>query len=486
MSVETEIHAGDGQPETVMLPIDEVIDLMLDRLSDGADHPELWPDFPEFLSIFPTLGAAIEARLRRRGEPQLELSILLTIAKAASGDAASALAMFEPIATAHSQSPLVQGVTFYLQSLLDPANPKYDLADRFCDTPFHKFDVLDGSTHLCCASWLTVSAGNLEGNRWQDVWNSAEAQAVRESIHDGSFRYCNKTACPLIASGTLPSKAEIAERIPARRQVIEEEMTVLPRGPERVTLAYDRTCNLSCPSCRTEKYAADSATRARFDQLQEEAILPMLRDCALVDITGSGDPFASKNFRRLIEQLGPEDYPDLRFQVMTNAMLLTRREWDRFPALHNRVKSLRISLDAATGPTHELIRRGARWAVMLENLAFAQELRRAGLVDHLDFIFIVQAENFREMGDFVDLGHRFGVDAVKFFRMTNWGTFSAAEFAAKAVFMPAHADHGAFVGAMQDRRLRDPLVDLNDLMAFVRDDAGNAPLRDRIVLKPFD
>jgi MoaA/NifB/PqqE/SkfB family radical SAM enzyme len=106
----------------------------------------------------------------------------------------------------------------------------------------------------------------------------------------------------------------------------------------------------------------------------------MLKDARLAIVTGSGDPFASKNFRQLIERMTADEFPDLRFQVMTNAMLLTEREWDNFPALHERTAHLRISIDAATGPTHEKLRRGAKWDVMERNLAFAGRLRAAGQV----------------------------------------------------------------------------------------------------------
>jgi len=243
----------------------------------------------------------------------------------------------------------------------------------------------------------------------------------------------------------------------------------LPEGPERVTLAYDNSCNLSCPSCRVEKYAANGAERERFDELQEKAILPMLRHTKLVDVTGSGDPFASKNFRHLMQRLTAEDYPDLRFQIMTNGMLVTPREWERFPSLHDgRVAFMRVSLDAATGPTHEKLRRGARWSVMLDNLAFISELRKQGQIGHLDFACTVQVDNYAEMGELVDLGRHYGADSVNFLRITNWGTFSGAEYAHAAVFMPSHPQYADFLKAMQDPRLQNPIVGLHDLSGFVQ------------------
>lgn len=245
-----------------------------------------------------------------------------------------------------------------------------------------------------------------------------------------------------------------------------EARTELDTGPQVVNLAYDRTCNLACPSCRVERFAADEATRRRFEDMQDEKILPMLKGAKIVFVTGSGDPFASKNFRQLMVRLTPEDYPDLRFQIMTNGMLLTRRQWEGFPSLHRRVSVLKISTDAATGPTHEMLRLGARWPVMLENMAFAGELAAAGEVDQFELVFTVQQENYREMGDAVDLAHRVGATGIYFARITNWGTFSPEDYRRKAIFVPGHPEYDSFVEAMRDPRLRDPIVLLGDLEDF--------------------
>jgi len=248
--------------------------------------------------------------------------------------------------------------------------------------------------------------------------------------------------------------------------VVEGRLTEMARGPGRVNLSYDQTCNLYCESCRSHKIASDSARREGYARMQEEKILPMLKDAHLAIVTGSGDPFASKNFRQLIERMTEDEFPDLRFQVMTNAMLLTEREWANFPALHERTAHLRISIDAATGPTHEKLRRGAKWEVMERNLAFAARLRAAGQVKSLDLSFVVQVDNYREMGDCVDLARGLGADNMDFLRLTNWGTFNAQEYAARAVFMPQHPRHGDFLMAMADPRLRDPIVRLSDLADF--------------------
>jgi len=444
-----------------------VIQLLFEQTLDGLDHPEIWQLLPAIVKKFPTLISAVEKLLDNELKFYTEFwAVIHALCVAADGNLDLGLTLLDPLATAHSQSTMVQGAYFHIKSLLDPRNPVFDLTTRFCFLPFEELDVLDGKSHLCCASWLPESVGDLAEQTWQEVWNSDTAQSIRSSILDGSFRYCNKTACPMIADNKLPRKDQLVSRSDRWRDVIENFRTRLTDAPERVNLAYDQTCNLSCPSCRTGKVAADAATRARFDKLQEEQILPLLHHVKLAFITGSGDPFASKNFRNLLDRLGPDEYPDLRFQVMTNGMLFTPREWARFPTLHGRTAFLRISLDAATGPTHELLRRGARWPVMEQNLAFARELRSNGHIDRLEISFTVQVDNFAEMGDAVDLTRHYGADNISFTRLTNWGTFTADQYAQKAVFMPSHPLHHKFLQHMCDPRLRDQIVSLHDLSQY--------------------
>src|SRR5262245_45929397 len=76
----------------------------------------------------------------------------------------------------------------------------------FCRKPFEHFEIdPDGHVYLCCGQWLPKSIGNVHTQKWDEIWNSAAAQEIRESMHDGSFRHCSSVLCPLIASKTLKS-----------------------------------------------------------------------------------------------------------------------------------------------------------------------------------------------------------------------------------------------------------------------------------------
>ncbi|WP_029622660.1 hypothetical protein [Sphingomonas elodea] len=111
---------------------------------------------------------------------------------------------------------------------------------------------------------------------------------------------------------------------------------------------------------------------------------------------------------------------------------------------------------------------------MEENLRFAADLHAQGQVDRLFLTFTVQAENFHEMGEMVTLADRLGATGVYFGKITNWGTFSPRDYAAKAVFLPSHPQHRAFLVAMADPRLRSPKANLNNLVDYLPEHQARA------------
>ena len=86
----------------------------------------------------------------------------------------------------HSQAALVAGYAFHVKQLF--SDDAYDLRDYVCQVPFEQLDVLESSSHLCCASWLHKSVGDLSVQSHEEVWSSDAAEAVRQSVLDGSYR----------------------------------------------------------------------------------------------------------------------------------------------------------------------------------------------------------------------------------------------------------------------------------------------------------
>ena len=105
--------------------------------------------------------------------------------------------------------------------------------------------------------------------------------------------------------------------------------------------AFDQTCNLSCPSCRTHRIVervSDSIDKARA---VEEKLLPLLPTLRMLHINPAGELFASKPSRRLLELIDDERCPNLVLDIISNGTLFSEEEWNKFPGIHGKVRSVR-------------------------------------------------------------------------------------------------------------------------------------------------
>lgn len=351
------------------------------------------------------------------------------------------------------------------QSKVNDKGSDKDLSKRFCSKPFVFFEVVpNGDAFCCCTGWLPKPLGNLHNNDVMAVWNSEAAREIRTSILDGSFRYCRQKVCPEIGNGTLPYKEDVSD--PDLKEIIEKGTTILTKKPKEFNLAYDRTCNLSCPSCRTEQIVIKGEEYAEKQQLQDRILATGLEDAEKLIVTGSGDPFASKLYRDLLADLDADKHPNLWVHLMTNGQLFTPLAWEKWKKSQKVIKTASISMDAASEETYRIVRRGGTFQNLLVNLEFVASLRRKGDLSGVQVDFVVQQANYREMKAYVELAKHFSFDSAGFSRITNWGTFTAKEFSLQAVHDPAHPEHSQFLEILKDSIFDDPIVDLGNLTEF--------------------
>jgi MoaA/NifB/PqqE/SkfB family radical SAM enzyme len=86
-------------------------------------------------------------------------------------------------------------------------------------------------------------------------------------------------------------------------------------------------------------------------------------------VTGSGDPFYSKIYRDYLLNFDITKYPKLeQLQIITNGNLLDEPLWKKMKATPY-IKTIEISIDAATKETYEKKTRwNGQWDRLIENL----------------------------------------------------------------------------------------------------------------------
>ena len=352
---------------------------------------------------------------------------------------------------------------------VDPETESY-LRDHFCSKPFQSLETTpSGLVHVCCPGWLPTPIGKLEDGL-SDLWKGRMAQRIRQSIVDGSFAYCSRLNCREI-TGRFLERRDSAHARAVIREFASHPDAIPP--PKEITLSHDRSCNLSCPSCRKSMFVAGKGKQKKLDDLVEQDLLPILKRAERVSITGSGDPFGSIHFRRLIKRLTREEFPNLSIHLQTNGLLWDRRAWTDLD-LAGRVGTAHISIDAAEEGTYSVLRRGGSFKRLLENLAFIKELRESGEIKYLMVSMVVQKLNFRQMPDFVRLGKNYAADEISFQMIRNWGTFSWEQFEDIYVGKTSHPDYPDLVGVLAMPELDWPGVDVGNVRAHARAGAAHA------------
>ncbi len=325
-----------------------------------------------------------------------------------------------------------------------------------CVKPLMWFELgWNKQAYSCCSGWINTPIGKLPEQGAREVWFGEQAREIRKSVLDGSFKYCNAELCPHLREVSGP-----VMYVPdAYVKRLEKEIDN-PSLPKYLNCGYDSSCNLACPSCRTEVRMANKEERLANDKLFEEVLGELGEGLEFINITGSGDPFASRHFWHILTNGCLAEYPDLRIRLHTNGQLLDAKHWERLKPVHRQITDIEISFDGASKATFEENRYPANWEKQLENFAFVAGLRAAEEFNFLQTNFVVQENNWHEMIDFVHFCLEHNADSILFTSIGNWGTFSEQAYLNRAVHRPSHPKYQSLVELLQDPIFSHPKVSL--------------------------
>jgi len=211
-----------------------------------------------------------------------------------------------------------------------------------CPRPFDTVLIdKQGSCYACeCQSWLPQSIGNLQVQALGDILKSKMADHLRDSILDGTYRYCNEHQCSYIKANA-----------------------VLHGRPDRIQhlrLAIDDSCNLRCPSCRKRLVFHKQGSAYDLGIRLADRINDWLREYQhpiQVHIGSDGDPFASHVYRHFMDQTPERD--NIKYSILTNALMF-KEFAPRVPYVINNLNELGVSIDGASKDTYEKLRLGGK------------------------------------------------------------------------------------------------------------------------------
>lgn len=343
-------------------------------------------------------------------------------------------------------------------------NGKEDILKKYiCIQPFQHVEFFQEELTLCCPTWLDtkIRFDKKDGEYDYDVWNSELIQNIRKSILDGTYSYCDKSACPHLSTlintqtptGYFIEKDKLPYTDPRGYKI--ENKTYNDQTPASINFTYDRSCNLKCPTCRLDTIMAKPDEILQIDKITDFIKTKYSKDARKLDITGSGDPFASKSFRKFLIEFDPELWPNLdEIYITTNGNLFNKQNWNLIKKAQPYIKMVEISIDAATKDTYEnIVRLNGKWDVLMENLVFISQIESIKI---LRCSFVVQKDNYKEMLPFAKLIYEQAIERIKnqqtssstwvyFGKIAQWGHITDAKFKDASVWDPEHENYNDFV-----------------------------------------
>ena len=307
-----------------------------------------------------------------------------------------------------------------------------NLNNKFCGRPWEFLEIHeDGGLKVynCCPNWVNHNhLGIMEyDTNFENVWNGEKSIEFRKSILDGSFKYCNKVECPMIQNGSLPKKDDIklGKHGEFYKKIIEENV-LISENADFINLCYDVSCNLKCPSCRPTFWFLNEKVNPIDYNLKKQfqiKLLDYLYKCTrpiTVNITGSGDPFASKLFWEFLQSIDGKLNSNIKIHLQTNGVLFTEDNWNKLYKLHDNYMAAIISLDAGTEESYNYTRRGGDWNKLMKNLEFVSELYDNNLLKFVRLDCVVQNKNYKEIDKFINIAKKYNFNCY-LSRIVNWG-----------------------------------------------------------------
>ncbi len=184
--------------------------------------------------------------------------------------------------------------------------------------------------------------------------------------------------------------------------------------PAALDIEPTARCNLRCPMCQLSTWDRNpkDMTLERFRK-----VLDGFPSLLKIKLQGIGEPLLNREvFAMVREAVGR----GIAVEVTTNGTLLTEENCRRL--LDSGLLAIYLSVDGATAETFERIRRGAKFACVMDGIRRLTAMRGRRRLPEIHFWTVGQAGNIQELPALVRLAKEVGVDSLRLqYDLIYWG-----------------------------------------------------------------
>ena len=350
------------------------------------------------------------------------------------------------------------------------------LKEHACIVPFKHIEIhSQGHVSACCHTWLPTWVGNFLTDSVDEVLNNLGRKRIQEDMRVGEFSHCNDL-CPQL--NTFLNGGDFYwDIIPIKK--LDE---TLEYATMNVGFSYDLSCNLQCPSCRNNLIVwrpddpndEDGQRIKKIHEKVKDLVNVLLTQHKIVNlnITGSGDAFASPLYWDYLVELASQPVPEnLRLTLKTNGVMMTEENWNAIKPLWPIISYIEVSIDAATEPTYQVVRKNGNFKKLQKNLVILDQLIARGnfpALTNWQTNFIVQKDNYVELTDFVKWQLTFESKPLIWTNLiSKWYHMTDEKFKYMAIWQDDHPEKQALVEILKDPVYKNPQLKLGNLTSLL-------------------
>jgi len=311
--------------------------------------------------------------------------------------------------------------------------------DFICTAPFKYSEITNDGQYLCCPGWLPVDIK--EGSDYKKNFYSKKSNEIRKSILDGSYKFCKESLCPHLS----------AHKKGIKTPVFLHKSDNIFKNPKLKSLVFgfDLSCNLGCPSCRSEFINFVGEQRIQMDRILDNVVEQLGDTLESITLCGGAEPFFSKTIMRFMREFDSSKFPKLRgIHLHTNGTLWNETSWNLIHPIHKYIRSCEISMDAGTKEIYNIVRLGGDWDRLMSNIDFILTIEK---IKFIKFSFVVQQRNYKDMENFYNLIHSKMKNVNKRFEIffnpiVEWGEFQQQNnFKEQEIHNESHPEYSDFL-----------------------------------------
>ena len=318
-----------------------------------------------------------------------------------------------------------------------------------CKAPFENFDIkVNGECSPCCFLKNDISAGNIEKQTFDEIWNGEVYTDLRRRMLKGDFSMCKRDVCSLynLCKG-------------------ENISPDYKKGPKELKLSYDFECNYNCITCRDVVKVNTPEEMKLYDEVYLPKIMKLAQNAAKICLIGSGDVFYSRHAKKLIKAL-VKNYPELKFTLYSNGFLMNEKTLKEF-GIENNVEDIYVSVNAANRETYKKIMRTDGFDVVMKNLKVMSEYKKQGKIKWVGLNFVTHIMNYKEMPEFVKIAQKLDIGTY----FSTYRPWTSAEYYKRydevAVFEPTNKHYKELVKILHNPIFKDSHCYLEQRLADI-------------------